>query len=272
MWWLSVMLAVVASDGASDIVDGGRIARGLPRVEYRGGPYLRHPRIVTITFEADDPALISRLRAFGGTVTRSAWWRTVTDGYCAGPGDCIGEGRDAQHVQLQHVWPAEVRGGDVADLLDREVKAGHFDPLDADTLLLVYLPKGIELSDAFVPRYCAGGPRAFHRMLRLEHANVAFAVLPRCGGEAELPSQGTLGAISKGDITAVPGDPLGTHRQTAWLRFQPHHLTGIIDLGARSCGTLYQQMVERTARHHGDKRLQRGPGKRVAAVLGKDDA
>ena len=70
----------------------------------------------------------------------------------------------------------------------------------------------------------------------------------------------------------MPGKPLGTHREATGLCFQARHLTGIIDLGARSCGMLYQQMVERTARHHGDERLQRGPCERLAAVLSKDDA
>lgn len=190
-WWIRFLLAAVAWSGGGEMAAVGTpgsaaIGRALPRIEYQGGPYLSHPRIVTITFEGDGAETVARLRAFGGTITRSAWWHTATDGYCAPPAGCIGEGHDERHVQLAHVWPAAVRDVDVAGLLARNVKAGRFDPLDADTLLLVYLPAGVGLSDAFVPRYCDGGPRAFHRMLRLGTASVPFAVLPRCGSLAAL--------------------------------------------------------------------------------------
>jgi hypothetical protein len=82
--------------------------------------------------------------------------------------------------------PAAVRDTDVEALLAREAKAGRFGPPDPDTLLLVYLPAAISLSDAFVPRYCSGGPRALHRALRIGKEKIAYAVLPRCGDEAEL--------------------------------------------------------------------------------------
>lgn len=162
------------------------IARRLPRVVYRGGRFLRNPRIVTITFAGDDPALVSRLEQFGDTITHSAWWREVVDSYCVKPDDCIGEGRPGLHVRLDESLPADVRDTDVAARVEREATSGRFGPLDADTLLLVYLPEGVRFADAFVPRYCAGGPRAVHRALRLEDATVPYSVLPRCSDEAEL--------------------------------------------------------------------------------------
>ena len=176
---------VKAQAPPSRSADGGLIARSLPRVVYRGGPYLRRPRVVTVTFKGDDPALVSRLEQFGALITRTRWWREVTGGYCA-HGECIGEGRPGTYVRLAEVLPDRVRDVDVEELLAREAKAGRLDPLDADTLLLVYLPAGVRLSDAFVPRYCGEGPRAFHRALKLGESKVAYAVLPRCSGEADL--------------------------------------------------------------------------------------
>lgn len=150
----------------------------LPRVEYQGGPFIRRPRIVTITFAGDDPHLVAHLERFGDRVTRTSWWRAVTDGYCVS-GDCIGEGRDGVHVRVDTVLPPKTRAVDVATLLTREIAAGRV-PVDEDTVLLVYLPQGVALSDALVTGYCGEGPRAFHRALRLETGPVPYAVIPRC--------------------------------------------------------------------------------------------
>lgn len=162
------------------------IARRLPRVVQRGGPFVRHPRIVTITFAGDDPAVVANLARFGDTITRTSWWRAVSGGYCATSGDCIGAGRAGRAVQLDETLPAAVRATDVEALLVRAATDGRLGALDADTLLLAYLPAGVELGDAFNPRYCQGGARALHRALRLPDVTLPFAVLPRCGSLDEL--------------------------------------------------------------------------------------
>jgi hypothetical protein len=166
--------------------DGAFLAQRLPTLRYRGGPFLRHPRIVTITFAGDDEALVSRLERFGDSITRTAWWRAVVDGYCASEGDCIGEGRPGIAVRLRETLPAEVHAVDVSAILRRAVTSGALDRLDADSLLLVYLPGGVTLRDAFVPRYCGAGPRGFHRSLRIEGRVIGYAVMPRCGDETAL--------------------------------------------------------------------------------------
>jgi hypothetical protein len=165
---------------------GGLVARRLPRVAYRGGPFLRHPRIVTITFEGDDPQLVARLERFGDTIARSGWWRAVTAGYCTKGEGCIGKGRPGRHVRLTGPLPAKLYDVEVGALLARAAKAGRLGRLDAETLLAVYLPERVALADAFVARYCDRGPRALHRALRLERATVPYAVMPRCGGQADL--------------------------------------------------------------------------------------
>jgi hypothetical protein len=169
----------------SAAVDVARIARRLPRVEYLGGRFLRRPRIVTVTFAGDDLAVVSRLEQFGDTITRTAWWRAVTEGYCRGASDCIGDGRPGLPIRLDETLPANVHAVDLSALLTRHARAGRLGAFDRDTLLLVYLPPGVRLSDAFA-RYCDGGPRAFHRSLRFDPAEIPYAVMPRCGDEATL--------------------------------------------------------------------------------------
>lgn len=64
-------------------------------------------------------------------------------------------------------------------------RAGLLGAIDDSVLWLVYLPAGVSLADP-TTRYCTGKARAFHRSLDLDGARVAFAVLPRCGDEAQL--------------------------------------------------------------------------------------
>jgi hypothetical protein len=84
-------------------------------------------------------------------------------------------------------------------------RAGRLGRLDPETLLVVYLPPGVALADAFVARYCDRGPRALHRALRLKRVTVPYAVLPRCGDQAELTasaSQEILEATTNPDPAA----------------------------------------------------------------------
>jgi hypothetical protein len=168
-----------------EAADGGLIAQRLPRVVNRGGPFIRNPRIVTITFTRDEPQVVAKVEQFGDTITQTSWWREVVDSYCAKPDDCIGEAQPGPHVRLGDALPSSMQEIDVDKLLEREAKAGRFGPLDPNTLLLLYLPKGVTL-EGLSSKYCAGGPRAFHRSIEVENQNVAFAALPRCGDEAEL--------------------------------------------------------------------------------------
>ncbi|MCC6763975.1 MAG: hypothetical protein IT293_04855 [Deltaproteobacteria bacterium] len=166
--------------------DAELIARALPRLVHRGGPFLAHTRIVTVTFAADDAALVRHLARFGDVITRSGWWRTVTEGLCAANGECMGTGRPGRHVVLADDLSAELHATALAALLERAIAAGTLGALDDDTLVLVYLPAGVALRDAFVPRYCGGGPRGFHRALRLPAQTLPYAVVPRCGDAADL--------------------------------------------------------------------------------------
>jgi hypothetical protein len=200
---------VLPPDAATN---GTVIAQRLPRVVYRGGPFLRHPRIVTITFSGDDPDVVSRLEQFGATIARTPWWRAVVAGYCAQEDDCIGEGQPGLAVRLDETLPAEVHGVEVAALLKRHAQAGRLGPLDPDTVLLVYLPQGVRLTDAFVPRYCGDGPRAFHRALRFDDKTVGYAVMPRCSDAAALT------ATASHELLEVTLSPDTAHRGFAFVQ------------------------------------------------------
>jgi len=162
------------------------IARRLPRVTYRGGPFVRRPELVTVTFAGDDPAVVATVERFGASITRGAWWRAVATGFCAAPDDCVGDGRPGRSVRLDVALPASLHAVDVERLLTRALADGRLGAVESDTVVLVYLPAHVALRDAYVARYCDGGARALHRTLRLPDASVPFAVLPRCGDVDEL--------------------------------------------------------------------------------------
>jgi hypothetical protein len=193
------------SSAPPDAADGGLLVRKLPRVEDRGGPFLRHPKLVTITFSNDAPALVARLEAFGSVIARSDWWRAVVEGYCRGPVDCIGEGSAAPPVRLHQTLPSELRDTDVDALIYREAQSGRLGPLDDSTLWLVYLPPGVALADA-TTRYCTGRARAFHRALDIDSRRIPFAVLPRCGDEAELTGSASH-EILEATTNPFPAEP-----------------------------------------------------------------
>jgi hypothetical protein len=164
---------------------GELLAQKLPRIEYRGGPFLRRPRVTTVTFANDEPELVSRLEQFGSMIARSAWWRAVTEGYCSAPDVCIEDGEAVPPVKLDAALPLELHDTEIDALVLRAAGAGELGPIDENTLFVVYLPKGTALRNA-TTIYCTGKARAFHRSLALGGMRVPFAVVPRCGGEAEL--------------------------------------------------------------------------------------
>lgn len=182
----SVLLAspvAVARPPLPEMINGAFLAQHLPRIQYQGGPFLRYPRIVTVTFAGDSTQFASRLEQFGNSITRTNWWRAVVAGYCVNERDCIGDGQPGTAVRLSDVLPAQIRAVDISALLKGAARAGHLGTLDANSLLLVYLPPGVNLSDAFA-RYCGNGPHGFHRALRFDGKSVPYAVIPRCDDEA----------------------------------------------------------------------------------------
>lgn len=159
---------------------GSLIANRLPQVEYQGGPFLRTPTVHTITFASDDATLVARLERFGDSVTSTAWWRTVVDGYCGAPGDCIRAGKPGRHVHLPDRLPPVVSDVEIEGLLAGAIRTGELGQLTPGALPVVYLPAGVSLTSGAVAAFCAGGPRAVHQVMRLPDLDLPYAIIPRC--------------------------------------------------------------------------------------------
>ncbi len=157
------------------------------RFAYTGGAFLRAPRVVTMTFAADDRATVERLERFGDVVTTTEWWKTVTRDRCAAPGDCIGTGAGGGHVRLADTLTRDVTTADLALLLLRALDDGRAPRPTADSLYLLYLPPGIR--PVGIAPFCEpSAPRAYHANLGpVSGTDVtpAFAVVVRCSDESE---------------------------------------------------------------------------------------
>jgi hypothetical protein len=176
-----------------------------PALVYAGGRFLRHPRVVTITWKGDNDRLVSRLEAFGAWITRGAWWTTVTTGLCARAGDCMGPGGEASGVRLDEPFPGNATlaalATRMATLVDRGVLP---EPVD-ERIFLAYLPRGSTpsgITDACAPV----GTRAVHTTFAWPQG-AAIAAWPvafvfRCGEDI-----GELTATASHEILEAASDP-----------------------------------------------------------------
>jgi hypothetical protein len=176
-----------------------------PVLVYAGGHFLRHPRVVTITWKGDDDRLVSRLEAFGAWATRGAWWTTVTTGLCAREGDCMGTGGEASGVRLDEPFPGNATLADLAARMATLVDQGVLpEPVD-ERLFLAYLPRGSTPSG--VTDACASsGTRAVHTTFAWPKgaaiASWPVAFVFRCGEEI-----GELTAAASHEILEAASDP-----------------------------------------------------------------
>jgi hypothetical protein len=163
-----------------------------PVVTYLGGPILTSPKVVTMTFAGDDPALVARLQLFDDTIASTPWWTAVSSEYCTkAGGPCVGPGAGGGHVVLPAAAPGytdSIKGGDstLRALLQSSVAAGALPALDAQTLLVLYLPAG---SSVLLDGNASCQPASFasyHDEVALTPPDggpptaVAYAVIGRC--------------------------------------------------------------------------------------------
>lgn len=193
--------AVDSAQGAADAGEAGEAAPALveagppsppPSVTYLGGPILASPRLVTVTFSGDDPALVARLQLFDDTITSTAWWTAVSSEYCSAPGGpCVGAGAGAGHAVLPAAGPGytdSVKGGDstLRALLASSIASGAIPAPGAGTMLVVYLPAG---TTVLLDGNASCAPASFasyHDVLQATPPDggaplpVAYAVVARC--------------------------------------------------------------------------------------------
>jgi hypothetical protein len=138
------------------------IAKGMPKLTLgNGGPVLRNAKIVTITFESDDPSNVQTIESFTDQLAHGKYWSDTTSEYGVGPFTS----NPSLHVHIPASDMPRFTNGNTKDsdgnfstqkaLLDTDLVSHLFkhanDPSsgwpapDSNTVYAVYVPKSIPL-------------------------------------------------------------------------------------------------------------------------------
>jgi hypothetical protein len=226
-----------ASDAPPDVpaIADAAPPMATPAVRNLGGRILSSPRIVTVTFPGDDPALVGRLQLFDDTITSTAWWTAVSAEYCAAGGTpCVGPGVGGGHVVLPAAAASEytdsLKGGDstLRALLASSVAGGVLPAPDAQTLYLLYPPAGTRV---LLDGNASCAPSSFtgyHDALELTPADggasveAAYAVVARCSStESAATTQASHEIVEAATDPSPENAPAYQITDTAWTAFGP---------------------------------------------------
>jgi len=153
-----------------------------------GGPVLTNPVITTVTWPNDPNA--DKFEQFGDEVGPTAFWKATTNEY----GVSAATSGSDHHVRLTTDAPASISDSDLAAFVAKNVgdpMSGWPAPNGQDIYIL-YLSANTSLqlqgSDA-----CSQGVGGYHDSTTVNGKDVAFAIVPQCGGTASF-SDTTLSA------------------------------------------------------------------------------
>jgi hypothetical protein len=185
-------------DSGSTVPDGANYQCAphapLPTMTYWGGAILANPEIVTITYDDMTDAVRQPLQDFGDTVTQSAWWDSVTTGYCDAQGRCIGHGTNGGHVTLKtetiSLTDTQTAGQPktIDDYVQTHIDSGDLPEPHVDTLYAFYLSKSVTVTLDGASS-CGGGFGGYHFAANVHkkgdtsanNSLIAYAILPTCG-------------------------------------------------------------------------------------------
>ncbi len=211
----------------------------IPQVDNLGGPIIKSPVIVTVTFnyntpdggtvpadggeggaadagapDASDP-LASTFEKFGDVITGTTWWMNAVGGYGIGPGTGGGHVRlpDSQGAvgSGMPISGSSIDDSQVQAFIQQEVTAGTLPEPTSETLYALYFPASTTIS-------LQGGTSCvdfggYHGSTMVTDPmgasfSIAYAVLPRCNfGEFNLLDQTTFAASH--EFAEAASDPQG---------------------------------------------------------------
>lgn len=229
---------VGSHDAASDHASTGDAAPGddggdygpypadhypLPLMQNFGGAVLSAPKIVTVTFVGDPNR--DAERTFDDAVVQGDWWTTVTSGWP------IGKGSGGVYAELPTTDVANKTLDDSKDLqplIAKWISTGALPPPDANTVYAIYFPASTTINLGTAGS-CSGFGGYHNDASMVIHGDagatlvdggagsvdVAYAVLPDCGGGADTVT--VSHELIEAATDAHPSDKLGWYGyQDAW--------------------------------------------------------
>ncbi len=164
-----------------------------------GGPTLKSPQLVTITY-ANDP-LRATDEAFGAWIMTSDWFATVTPQYG------IDGGVSLPPVELTEDAPATISDGDIQSTLVTWMGAGTIPPQTNDILYLVYFPAGTIITDASNDDISCTIAAGYHNEDIVSAEPFAYAVVPTCASNATTTVAAEVQGAASHEILEATTDP-----------------------------------------------------------------
>jgi hypothetical protein len=170
-----------------------------------GGQVLSAPKVVTVFFDGDDPAISPQVDAFADALGQSAYWAANTSEYG------VGALHHAGTVHLSEAPPATLDDADIQKWLRDKLDADDpaFPTPDANTIYMMAYPSGVKITEGGGTACVDFG--AYHESLALDAMHqglvVPYVVLPRCASIHGLSGIDMVTAGASHELVEAVTDP-----------------------------------------------------------------
>jgi hypothetical protein len=178
----------------------------------QGGPVLKKPEIVTVTWNSDPNA--ATFEQFGDVIGASQYWKAVTSEY----GVDLAVSRAANHVRITTAAPKSLSETDIETFIgSRVTTAGSGWPAPTEnSVYILYIPAQTQVL-LEGQETCGQGVGGYHSDISAGGRSLAYAVVPQCGDV----NDSTLSASH--ELAEAATDPY-PQTKPAFSGFKPEHL------------------------------------------------
>lgn len=172
----------------------------VPQVASYGGPVMRAPQVVAVTFAGDPQA--ADVESFVARLGASSYWAETTAEYG------VGTLHARPPIRLAETAPAAVEDAQFRAWLSAKLDGTHpeFGAPDPNTIYAVFYPAGTAVTIGNVLTGCqnSGG---YHWDMDANGTRVPYAVMPRCASFGGLQGIDALTSVASHEFVEAATDP-----------------------------------------------------------------
>jgi len=185
----------------------------VPQVMTYGGPVLRAPKIVAVTFAGDPQA--SLIERFVANLGASQYWSATTSEYGVGAMQALAP------IRLNEAAPAAVEDAQHRAWLAAKFGRAPFGTPDPNTIYAVFYPSGTQVTIGSVLTGCvnSGG---YHWDMDAGGTRIPYAVMPRCAALGNLQGFDVLTSVASHEFVEAATDPF-SQTKPAYRRVDDDH-------------------------------------------------
>lgn len=187
---------------------------------FNGGHVLKSPTVVTVTWSGETN--VDTFEKFGDALGPSDYWKAVTSEYGVGPATSGAQ----YHVRMTDTAPTTLKDSDIPNLVQQKLTATDGTqwpaPTSTDFVYIIYIPTATTFN-LQGREVCSSGVGGYHDSTKVNGQNVAYAVIPQCGGldESTLSASHELAEAATDPFPQVnPGYVGFDEDHLAWEFFQ----------------------------------------------------